>query len=246
MNQSMERKFFAHASPGPVREAFTLIELLTVIALISILMALLSPALKNARDKAKQISCMNNLRQIGNAVNMYANDNNGWLPHGGDAYATMSSGSNKSWKQLLAAYLNVNLMTKHNLEHGILQCPGLKNAGCGNAAYGDGGFYGGYGWNFQNLGWNDTVQDGCVSWVNLSQIGNPSQVIMAGDTSDSSVGGAKPYRTFYLYSRAYSDYSVLDESYRHSGGGNYLWVDGHVSWHLAKEIWDNLDWYALK
>ena len=61
---------------GHRQRAFTLIELLVVIAIIAILAALLFPALKSSRDKARGISCMNNLRQLGMGWTIYADDNN--------------------------------------------------------------------------------------------------------------------------------------------------------------------------
>ena len=59
---------------------FTIVELLVVIAIITILAALLMPALVNARERTKQIVCVNNLKQIGGGLIAYANDYKGLLP----------------------------------------------------------------------------------------------------------------------------------------------------------------------
>ncbi|MBI4026963.1 MAG: type II secretion system protein [Verrucomicrobia bacterium] len=62
------------------KSGFTLVELLVVIAIISLLAALLSPALQRARDQARQVACMNNLRQVGVALSLYAQDSDGCFP----------------------------------------------------------------------------------------------------------------------------------------------------------------------
>jgi len=87
----------------PQRGGFTLIELLVVIAIIAILAAMLLPALSKAKDKAKGINCISNMRQWGVATIMYGNDNADKLPLFGDVFPPTTTTT--YWFQKLGPYI---------------------------------------------------------------------------------------------------------------------------------------------
>lgn len=78
------------------KQSFTLIELLVVITIITMLASMLLPALTTAREKARQLQCMNNLKQLGSSVMMYANEKSDYLPTTWDG--------KYSWTDLMAPY----------------------------------------------------------------------------------------------------------------------------------------------
>jgi len=91
--------------PVACKRGFTLVELLVVIGIIAILIAILLPALNRARQQAYSLQCKSNLRQIGQALFMYASAYDGWIPRS----TTQTGPAPEYWCELLSPFMGYGL-----------------------------------------------------------------------------------------------------------------------------------------
>ncbi len=183
------------------RQCFTLIELLVVIAIIAILAALLLPALSAARATAKSAACINNFKQIGHAVVLYAGDYNDWLVPGRIAGGTATWAS--EWYALLSGYAGQTGSDVREPPYGIdfrygktFQCPAETATGYNGVTYTS---------NYYAMGVHGSATAKYRRQFKISGFPDPSAIRLLADNNSTAGTHAS---------------MVANISFRHGGGEN--------------------------
>jgi prepilin-type N-terminal cleavage/methylation domain-containing protein/prepilin-type processing-associated H-X9-DG protein len=167
------------------RHAFTLIELLVVIAIIAILAAILFPVFAQAREAARKASCQSNLKQIGTATMMYAQDYDETYPGGwNQSPGHPNGGGDMMWRVVLQPYIqkygnNADLYDSRG-NFGVYWCPSTPGGttGFGPSSYGYNAF-GGYTQGWVEFGGGAAGFPGAT----MATINKPAELVMFADAS---------------------------------------------------------------
>ena len=227
------------------RRAFTLIELLVVIAIIAILASLLLPALAKAKEKARAVKCVSNEKQIALGYLLYASDNSDYLPLAADPTAA----SPCQWFWEISRYIAKETGSYSNLvaKDKVVACPSAKLKNAVPSSIPGNEAYGGYGQNYDYLGYMEEADR-----KKTTQVTKPTETCMNGDGLDTAPG-LNWWNYGYLYPPSIPPWGTtagVRPYARHGQGGNYSWVDGHVSmtsWKvMSKGTNGKIDWFYMK
>ncbi len=212
MPKTSGRSFGRRANcPGPRDHGgFTLIELLVVIAIIAMLAAMLLPALASANESARAIDCLSNMRQLGLAVMLYAQDHHDTFPR--SQHSAFANGE-LPWERSLTSELGSKTRSWTNLLKGIYHCPtDQRPCTTTNLSYAFNVYF--------ELGSDDDYVGKPQTWRRTSNVPRPSATILFCENA----GLSDHVMPEYWFSP--SDAADL-ASHRHEGRANYTFADGH-------------------